>query len=232
MTGQPVTNILVGMKSRGAAAGQAGYDPEATRTMLLDAAFEEIYARGFRATGLAAILEKTGLTKGALYHHFGNKLKLGYAVVDERVKTLIRERYLEPFKSVDDPIQGLKQMGQRMEQELLKVGILEKGCPVNNLVQEMSGVDEGFRRRLAELLGEWNETIASGLRHGQATGTVRSDVEVSAVATLIVASYLGACGFAKNAMDIAPFTACRSNLNTYVDSLRPLAPARLEPVAR
>ncbi len=214
------------MEPQSATVAQTRHDPETTRQVLLDAAFDEMYMNGFRAAGLDAILAETGVTKGALYHHFGNKQGLGYAVVEERVKVLVRERYIHPLKGAENPIEGLQRMGLRMEEELLKVGILQKGCPVNNLVQEMSGVDEGFRRRLAEILDEWKETVADGLRHGQANGTIRPDIDVAAVATFVVASYQGACGFSKNAQDIEPFTACRKRLDTYVESLRP--PSQLE----
>jgi AcrR family transcriptional regulator len=180
-----------------------------------------MYMNGFRAASLETILAAAGVTKGALYHHFGSKRGLGYAVVEERVKPLVRERYINPFSEADDPTEGLKRMGLRMEQELSKTGILLLGCPVNNLVTEMSGVDEGFRCRLAEILEEWKDTICDGLRRGQARGLVRSDVDAAAVATMYVASYQGACGFAKNAHDIEPFTACRKVLDAHLESLRP-----------
>lgn len=196
-------------------------DAEGTREALLEAAFAEMYLNGFRAASLDAILTSAGLTKGALYHHFGSKRGLGYAVVEERVKPLVRERYLDTFNSAPDPIEGLKRMGARMQQELEVEGVLLMGCPVNNLVTEMSGVEEGFRRRLAEILDEWMATIAKGLRRGQASGLVRSDIDPEAIATLYVASYQGACGFAKNAHDLAPFEACRRGLDDHLESLRP-----------
>jgi AcrR family transcriptional regulator len=196
-------------------------DAQATREALLEAAFDEMYLTGFRAARLDEILRSSGVTKGALYYHFGSKQGLGYAVVEERVKPLVRERYLDPFESVSDPIEGLKRMGLRMQEELEKTGILLRGCPVNNLVTEMSGVDEGFRSRLEEILDEWKHTISEGLRRGQLDGVVREDIDAAAVATFYVASYQGACGFAKNAHDIEPFVACRMGLEAHLESLRP-----------
>jgi len=213
--------ILVGMTTTEARQHRSHHDAEATREALLDASFDEMYMNGFRAAGLDAILTSTGLTKGALYHHFGSKQGLGYAVVEERVKPLVRERYIGPFKAVPDPIEGLKRMGARMQQELEKTGILLMGCPVNNLVTEMSGVDEGFRCRLAEILDEWRATIAEGLRRGQDTGLVRPGIDADEVATFYVAAYQGAVGYAKNAHEIAPFTACRNGLDAHLESLRP-----------
>lgn len=208
------------MKRQDANPPHSRRDPDSTRQALLDAAYAEMYKNGFRAASVDAILAATGVTKGALYHHFGSKQQLGYAVVEERVKPLVRERYIHPFQQAEDPTDGLHRMGLRMEQELLKTGILLLGCPVNNLVQEMSGVDEGFRRRLAEILEEWRDAIAEGLRRGQERGLVRPEVDAEAVATYVVASYQGATGFAKNAHDIRPFTACRTLLDAHLESLR------------
>lgn len=209
------------MSPEATATARTPRHPEATRQALLEAAFAEIYKTGFRGASLDAILAESGVTKGALYHHFGSKLGLGYAVVEERVRPLVHRRYIQPFRETEDPTEALKNMGFRMQQELMKTGILLLGCPVNNLVQEMSGIDEGFRSRLAVILDEWKETVAEGLRRGQADGTVRADIDPVAVATLYVASYQGACGFAKNAQDIGPFIACRQGLDDYIENLRP-----------
>jgi len=182
-----------------------------------------MYQNGFQASGIEVILAASGVSKGALYHHFGNKTGLGYAVIEERVRPLVRERYLRPFEESDDPPKALQLMGQRMESELQKTGIVKRGCPLNNLVQEMSGVDEGFRERLASILEEWRATIADGLRSGQAAGKVSRAADVDAASTFVVAALLGAVGFAKNAQDVVPFDACRRALDAYLATLRPQA---------
>jgi TetR/AcrR family transcriptional repressor of nem operon len=194
---------------------------DTAREALLDAAFDEMYLHGYRAAGIEAILAQSGVSKGALYHHFGNKQSLGYAVVEERVRPLVRERYIKPFRESADPPQALKRMGERMEYELTRTGILQRGCPLNNLIQEMSGVDDGFRQRLASILKEWRDTIANGLRTGQAAGTVNRKADPDEAGTFIVAVLMGAVGFAKNAQDVLPFESCRRVLDGYVETLRP-----------
>ncbi|HSM09323.1 MAG TPA: TetR/AcrR family transcriptional regulator [Gemmatimonadota bacterium] len=191
------------------------------REALLDAAFDEMYLHGFRAAGIEAILASSGVSKGALYHNFGSKQGLGYAVVEERVRPLVRERYLKPFLDAGNPLEGLRRMGRRMEDELLQKGMLQRGCPVNNLVQEMSGVDDGFRERLAVILEEWRNTISDGLSQGQKAGTVSDAIDPTEAATFVVAVLMGAVGFAKNAGDVMPFDLCRRVLDTYIDTLRP-----------
>lgn len=197
------------------------HSPENAREALLDAAFDQMYLQGFQAAGIEVILAASGVSKGALYHHFGNKTGLGYAVIEERVRPLVRERYIQPFQESDNPPEALRRMGLRMENELLKKGIVERGCPLNNLVQEMSGVDEGFRQRLAAVLEEWRLTIAAGLRAGQAEGTVSRKADPDQAGTFVVAVLMGAVGFAKNAQDVTPFGACRRALDNYLETLRP-----------
>ena len=74
-------------------------NPDLTRQTLLQAAFQEIYRSGFQAASLRNILSKVGITKGALYHHFGSKQELGYAVVDEPERGSVARfgRYIAQF---------------------------------------------------------------------------------------------------------------------------------------
>src|SRR3954463_4371958 len=70
--------------------------PEATRDRLLGAAFQEIHRRGYQAASIDSILASTGLTKGALYHHFADKAALGPPVCDEVVRALPLRRWTTP----------------------------------------------------------------------------------------------------------------------------------------
>src|SRR4051812_49535842 len=119
--------------------------PDITRERLLQAAFEEIYRHGFQGASLETILEQAGVTKGALYHHFPDKASLGYAVVDEVVKGLLLERWgvLEPPSG--DPITALQRILRGRVANLTSREV-ELGCPLNNLAQEMSPLDQRFRR--------------------------------------------------------------------------------------
>jgi AcrR family transcriptional regulator len=46
---------------------------EATRRKILDAAIDVFGDVGYAAAGWNTIIERTGMTKGALYHHFDSK---------------------------------------------------------------------------------------------------------------------------------------------------------------
>ena len=75
-----------------------------TRRRILEAAFQEFYLNGFQAGNVETIVEKAGVTKGALYYHFADKADLGYAVVDEVIREPLLAAYLDPIeRSEGDP---------------------------------------------------------------------------------------------------------------------------------
>ncbi len=195
--------------------------PEKTRRRILEAAFAEFYRHGFQGGSLNRILEQAKLTKGALFHHFPNgKEQLGYAVVDEVIGPLLRQRWLEPLKESADPIAALKQSFRRYVAEDIASGHYVQGCPLNNLGQEMSPLDDGFHRRIDALYDSWREQIAAALEAGIAAGKVRRDVSPRDVAALIVASQMGIYGTGKSSQDKALMTQAAEAICSYLDALQ------------
>jgi TetR/AcrR family transcriptional regulator, transcriptional repressor for nem operon len=192
-------------------------DPDRTRERLLEAGFREIHRQGFRPASLEAIVDGAGVTKGALYHHFAGKQALGYAVVDEVLGRLLHEHWLGPIEHAADPLAALIATIRKASQS----EAVELGCPLNNLAQEMSGVDEGFQHRIGELYRRWEGGVARALQRGQAQGGVRRDVDVAVAATFVVASLAGALGLAKTRQDPTPLRACAESLTGYLRTLRP-----------
>jgi AcrR family transcriptional regulator len=191
--------------------------PAQTRERLMNAAFEEVYHNGFQGSDLKAILAKAGVTKGALYHHFDGKEALGHAVVEQVIARITQDKWLAPLDDVDDPIDAL-------------LGILDNtgtsdaevngGCPLNNLAQEMSPLDEGFRRRLSEIFANWIGGVTDALRLGQINGKVRNDIDARDTATFVVAAYEGYISLAKTAQDSRVLVAGMKQLRVYLESLR------------
>lgn len=195
-------------------------NPDLTRKRILDSAFAEIYRHGFRSASVDRILADTGLTKGALYHHFPNKAALGYAVVEEIIGGHIVETWIQPLEESDDPIAALSGLVSGMSEEQV-AQMCDCGCPLNNLAQEMSPVDDEFRERIAAVFSLWREGIADRLRRGQSDGLVRQDLDCDQVAGFIVAGIEGASGLAKNARDPKVLHACIGAMTAYLETLRP-----------
>ena len=203
-------------RSRGGRA--ASRDPERTRGLLLQAAFEEIYRSGFRGADLDAILAAAGVTKGALYYHFDDKEALGYAVLDEVMTSDLHRKWVQPLRNAKDPIDALVRI---VQSESLKREDVRRGCPLLNLSQEMSGLDEGFRKRTAKLFRDWHDAVAGALREGQQRGVVRDDIDANETATFLIATYEGYVVLTKNSQDARMMQSGQRRVSGHLESLRP-----------
>ena len=195
--------------------------PDETRERILEAAFEEFYRNGFQAGNVSTIVERAGVTKGALYHHFADKAALGYAVVEEVIREPILEAYLGPLAEAEgDPLAALQEALRTRPDFFAETGIAF-GCPLNNLMQEMSPLDEGFRTRVADALERWTDGFEAALAEARTRGYVRADVDTRRVAAFAVAAIEGSFGTAKNADSV---DVLRANLETLADFLETLRP--------
>jgi TetR/AcrR family transcriptional regulator, transcriptional repressor for nem operon len=189
-----------------------------TRAAILDAAFEEIYAHGFHASSIDAILERTELTKGALFHQFASKLELGYAVVDEVIVPMMRDRWITPLAAFDDPLEGILDLVERHVGGAPQA-TLDLGCPLGNLIQEMSNVDPQFRRRLRRCIELWIRGVEEHVERGRASGHVRRSVKPRAVAEYVVLTLEGVFTVAKGLRDKSVVPTCVSSMRAYFASL-------------
>ncbi len=196
-------------------------DSTTTKQRLLQAVFRVSHREGFRSADLQAILARAGVTKGALYHHFRGKTDLGYEMIDQVLRDWILDRWLHSVQKASDPIDALIELARKAEQEVTPER-LAVGCPLNNLSQEMSAVDEGFRLRLSSIYSDWRDGLKVLLESGQQRGTVREDVDALSAATFIVASWEGSIGLAKCERSTDVLSACRQGLERYLETLRPL----------
>jgi len=219
-----LTYILVGMLAARKSPKQSSKpgatrlrDSERTRERLLQVASREIYRSGFQSASLDTILAVAGVTKGALYYHFDGKAALGYAVVDEVIAPDVRGKWVRPLQSVKDPIDALIGAVQRIP---VRPANVRGGCQLNNLAQEMSPLDSGFRKRLATIFGAWREAVASALREGQTHGSVRRDVQPMDAAASLIAMVEGYASMAKNAQDPKVMKAGIRNIVGWLRSLR------------
>ncbi|MEO5816332.1 MAG: TetR/AcrR family transcriptional regulator [Gemmatimonadaceae bacterium] len=192
---------------------------DTTRQKLLWAAFAEFYRNGFQGGSLNQIVEAAGSTKGAIFHHFAGKQDLGYAVVDEIIEPLLMERWLAPLKGSTDPIADLKASFRKFVKEDIDNGAWIQGCPLNNLAQEMSPLDDGFRSRIDKLYTAWRKGFATALTDGVKAGTVRKDITPRAVAAMLVAGQMGIWGTGKSSQSKAVMTQAADAMCDYLDSL-------------
>jgi len=194
-------------------------NPERTRERLLQAAFREVYRYGFQSAGIDTILAATNVTKGALYYHFESKEALGYAIIEEIIAEITRDRWVLPLQRSKDknPVDALIGIVQAIPARPRDV---RSGCPLVNLAQEMSQLDEQFRKRLETIFHAWQEEIAMALRRGQSQGIVRRDLVPEETASFLIAMVEGYEVLAKNAQDAKVWNMGIRNIVGWLGSLR------------
>jgi len=190
--------------------------PDITRDKLLEAAFNEIHRHGFQAACLSNILSNAGLTKGALYHYFPAKQDLGLAVVDEVIGRQFTDTIFTPLLNSPQPLKTIKDI---LRHKRNKPELIELGCPLSNLMQEMSPLDEQFRQRLNGLMQCWLDSLADALRRGQKQGQVRPDINCKKASLFIISALEGCVGIAKNMQSTKTYQQCFDQIIAYVSSL-------------
>lgn len=194
-------------------------DLEKSRKEILDAAFGEVFTRGFQGVSIDDIVKKTTLTKGAFYHQFPTKIDLGYALVDEVIKPMTYSRWIDPLQEYENPLEGIllqvkNLIGKAKPQDL------RYGCPLNNLVQEMAPIDKGFKERLEAALLYWIDGMEQELKRAKKSGYLRDDVNTRQVAHFVVMAHEGFYGMLKALDDPKAFNALYDSLKRYFETLK------------
>jgi len=194
-------------------------DPDKTKQAILAAAVKEIHRSGFRSASLRDILQETSLTRGALYHHFPNKKALGLAVLEE-IQAEVERMWLEPLNNASDPLTALQQALLAAGNSLSEEDII-MGCPLNNLAQEMSPMDEDFRAKVAHIYYLWRAGVAGALQRGIDAGTVRPGVGPESAAAFFVGALTGGRGLAKAVQRGEVLALAARELFGWLEGLRP-----------
>jgi len=190
-----------------------------TRGEILFAAYKEIHCQGFQAASLSNILARTGVTKGALYHHFPNKTELGYAVIDEVIARRIHQSFIQPLQHFDNPIDGFIEMIQSSG-NTFSITDINLGCPLTNLSQEMAPIDEGFRKRLVDIYEKWHDSIAGVMIGAKQSRHIIEESDPYTLAVTIVATMEGALNAAKVAQSLDKLYYCGCGLIQFLQLIR------------
>lgn len=191
-------------------------DAEQTRQKILEISANEIHKHGFSATSLSVILKRCEISKGALYHHFTNKLELGYAVFEEVYTPIFFSTWLSAIEH-EDPIEGLCSFFNQMSNNVT-CDELVYGCPINNLCQEMAGVDDGFRVRTLDLQLQLNKLISDVLLNVE--DQLRNNINYNQVSYFIVSTFLGATTLSKSSKNEELFIQVMNELCKYIRNLK------------
>src|SRR5215471_13875854 len=126
-----------------------------TRSRIVNAAADLIYARGVDRTSLDDVMAESGVSKSQLYHYFADKDALVLEVI-----TLQTERVLnaqQPHLGAMNSLKALRVWGDAIVQLNKRAG--SKGCPLGSLASELANDSEAARKRLAAGFAVWSDSI-------------------------------------------------------------------------
>jgi AcrR family transcriptional regulator len=166
-----------------AAARTQAQRSAATRAAIVTAATRLFAARGFDATGIEDIASEAGVSKGALYHHYADKVEV-LAAVYEHVEEGLTKRLLAAAGSKPDPLDALRVGCQTfldacLDPVIRRIALVE--APVGLGWQRWRAIDARYGFGL--LLG--------GLRAAAESGQV-SDEDLDERAQLLLAALIEA----------------------------------------
>jgi len=127
---------------------------QTTREKLINATFDEVFSHGYQGTALTDILAKAGVHKGSMYHFFANKKEMALAAIQETIlqKNMDKYSYVKTYTSG-----FLEEFYIRLRDT--SVRDFKRGCPIANIVQEMSNIDEDFNTLMKSIYGAFRANI-------------------------------------------------------------------------
>ncbi len=129
-----------------------------TRTRLLDSARDVIRAKGYAATTVDDICAAAGVTKGAFFHHFESKERLGVAAIEQFEARAAAIFGAAPYAANPDPRERV--LGYvDFRAAMLRGDIALYTCLMGAMVQEVynthpdlrAACDQGMSKHVADL---------------------------------------------------------------------------------
>jgi AcrR family transcriptional regulator len=107
---------------------------EDTRLAILSAAVEQASVGGFESLTIGTLAEKTGMSKSGLFAHFGSKLELQIAALDEAARQFTEAVFLPAMKAP----RGLKRLTALFDHWVSwpQRASMPGGCPLDSATRE------------------------------------------------------------------------------------------------
>jgi len=157
---------------------------EATRRKILDAAVDVFNEVGYATADRGAIIERTGMTKGAFYHHFDSMEALASAIIEEGAKLVVTE-----LGAMSDSF------SPALENILHSTFITADLFASNKVVRTAEQLTLAFGKfndTAAAAYTTWVEAMTVQARRAIAEGDIRAELDPHVVSESIIAATFGA----------------------------------------
>ncbi len=156
---------------------------EATRRKILDAAIDVFNEVGYAAADRGTIIERTGMTKGAFYHHFESMEALAAAIIDEGAKLVLN--VLDTMSDSFSP--ALENMVHRT----FMVADLFASDKVVRTGEQLIFAFGKFNDATTRVYTNWFEAMTTDARRAITEGDLREELDPKMISESIIAAMFG-----------------------------------------
>ena len=164
---------------------------EVTRQKILDAAMDVFSEVGYAAAGLGEVIERAGMTKGALYHHFDSKEALATAIIEQGTN-LTSDAFRHVCESTSPALENM------IHGVFLVTDLLVSDKTARTAEQLTRGLAE-FNSTASQVWSTRLDAMTTQASLASAEGDLRADLDPDVVSESIVNAMLGAQLLAKAA---------------------------------
>ncbi|CUH64329.1 Transcriptional regulator AcuR [Thalassovita gelatinovora] len=161
-----------------------------TKQRLIDAGLRMLLKHGYNDLGIQALLTETRIPKGSFYHHFKGKEDFALKVVDSYMTQV--HAGLDACLTNPDrpPLMRVRDFFEKTQVSYREEGYM--GCLLGGLGQELSGVSEVFRDKIAKCFAAIAKRVAGCLEEARKRHDIPEDSNVQEMADLLVDCWEGA----------------------------------------
>ena len=176
-----------------------------TKQRLLEAGLAMLLEHGYNDLGIQALLESTATPKGSFYHHFRDKEDFAIQVIDAYMEQVHAGLDLALGDASRPPLERVRRFFEMTSQKYREEGYM--GCLLGGLGQELSGVSDGFRRKIEECFSVIANRIAACLDIARKNGDIPRNTDTKRMASLLVDCWEGAALRSRLRGNAAPLNA-------------------------
>jgi TetR/AcrR family transcriptional repressor of uid operon len=158
---------------------------ETRRAQILTAAISCLADKGYHGTSIDDIAALTGLSKGAIYHHFESKREILLALFEEWSADLLTR-----WRNIGEHSNPLEALSRDAQEALTMV---EDIVPLSRAGLEFCSYavrDDELRQRIAAVYTDARRHLTGLIEEGRQLGLLR-DVKAQPMATVILALFEG-----------------------------------------
>ena len=196
---------------------------EIKRKEIIDAAFELMLSKGYEGTSIQDITDRINATKGLIYHYFGSKKDVAAAVIEEAIKPAYNEFWSHTWNELygggGNPLENIIAVIDKLYEK--KGGEFSKtGCPLGNLILELSTKDIYLSRLTDEILLLWHVHIEKALLKAKEKRIIAKDADLINIGNFIIAGVEGCVMLSKSKHNKEVLKECFDILKNYIRSLQ------------